>query len=113
MGIIGLPVFGGGTAGIAKILSPVGGYYFSFLVSVFIMSLFNKNITFKKGIYITIFIGLPIQHIIAILWMLFYNDFDLINAIITISLPFIIGDIIKCFVSSFIVTQLKKIELTN
>ena len=113
MGIVGLPVFGGGTAGIAKIFSPVGGYYIGFLISAFIMSLFNKNLSFKKGIYITILIGMPIQHILAIFWMLFYNDFNIINSFLTISLPFILGDIIKCIISSLLITQLKKHELTT
>ena len=31
MGLAGLPVFAGGTAGIGKLLGPTGGFYFGFL----------------------------------------------------------------------------------
>lgn len=30
IGLIGIPVFGGGTSGIGKLLSPTGGFYFGF-----------------------------------------------------------------------------------
>ena len=39
MGISGLPVFSGGTAGISKLLSPVGGYYFGFVAAGLAISL--------------------------------------------------------------------------
>ena len=33
LGLVGLPVFAGGTSGIGKILSPIGGYYLGFILS--------------------------------------------------------------------------------
>lgn len=110
MGLIGLPVFSLGTPGIARILSPVGGYYLGFLVSVFVMSILNKeNSSFKRQLIILLAIGIPIQHCCAIIVMLLYNNFDFINALLTISLPFILGDIVKAFISLLVIRKINNI----
>lgn len=110
MGLVGLPVFSLGTPGIARLLSPAGGYYLGFLVSVFIMSLLNKeDSSFKRQLIIMLCVGIPTQHICAILVMLLYNSFDIINAFLVISLPFIVGDVIKVFISIILIRSLNKI----
>lgn len=49
MGIVGLPVFGGGASGISKILGPTGGYYFGFWIAPVVMSLVKgKGVSFKR-----------------------------------------------------------------
>lgn len=114
LGIIGLPVFGGATSGIVKILSPIGGYYLGFIVSSFIMSIaLRKNVTFKKLLLVYIFIGTLITHLCSITWMMFFNGFNLFNAILTMSLPFILTDIIKCVISAFISYKFKNTSLKN
>lgn len=111
MGLVGLPVFSLGTPGIARLLSPAGGYYLGFLVSVFLMSLLNKEeCSFKTQLLIMLCVGIPIQHLCAILVMLFYNSFDIINAFLVISLPFIVGDVVKVFISILLIRNLNKIK---
>lgn len=111
MGLVGLPVFSLGTPGIARLFSPVGGYYLGFLISVFLMSVLNKEeSTFKRQLLIMLLVGIPTQHISAILVMLFYNSFDIINAFLVISLPFILGDVIKVFISILLIRKLNKIK---
>lgn len=111
LGLVGLPVFSLGTPGIARLFSPVGGYYLGFLVSVFLMSILNKEeSTFKRQLLIMLLVGIPIQHLCAILVMLFYNSFDIINAFLVISLPFILGDVIKVFISIILIRNLNKIK---
>lgn len=112
MGLIGLPVFSLGTPGVARLFSPVGGYYLGFLVSVFLMSLFNKeDSSLKRQLLLMLLVGLPTQHIFAILIMMLYNDFNILNAFLVISLPFIVGDIIKAFISLILVRHLNKIAI--
>ena len=113
MGLLGFPVFAGGTAGFAKLASPVGGYYLGFAISIFVMSLLKgKENKLYRYILITILVGLPIQHICAIFIMGLHNGFDFYSAFIIISLPFIFIDTIKCVISSIILKILKK-YLTN
>lgn len=109
MGLIGLPVFSLGTAGAEKLFGPTGGFYFGFLFSVFFMSLFKgTRIRFMRFLMITLFIGLPVQHLFAILFMGFYNGFDFWTATLTVSFPFLLGDIFKCFLSASIVVTIYK-----
>lgn len=110
MGLIGLPVFSGGTSGFAKLASPVGGYYLGFVISIFVMSLLKgKENKLSRYILITTLVGLPIQHICAIFVMGLYNNFCFYSAFTIISLPFIFTDIIKCIISSIISKNINKI----
>ena len=114
LGLVGLPVFAGGTSGIGKILSPIGGYYLGFIFSSFAMSvILKKDITFKKLLIVYIFVGTLIIHICAISWMMFYNNFNLLNALLTVSIPFILTDIIKCVISALIAYKLQNTSLKN
>lgn len=113
MGLIGLPVFSNGTAGVGKLFGPTGGYYFGFLFSVVIISLFKgKENKFIHYLLVTILFGIPIQHICAIFMMCLNNGFQVLTAIVTVSLPFIIGDIFKCVIASILGVTMNKV-LTN
>ena len=49
MGLIGLPVFAGGTSGPGKLFGPTGGFYFGFLVAAVVISLLKgKEIKLKR-----------------------------------------------------------------
>ena len=112
MGLIGLPVFAGGTGGAGKLFGVTGGYYFGFLIgAIFISILKGKKPDFKRYSAVTVFVGLPIEHLCAILMMCIHNGFDVKAAFVTISLPFIVGDIVKALAASFIGVKLIKYEL--
>lgn len=109
MGLVGLPVFSSGTAGAEKLFGPTGGFYFGFLFSVFFMSLCKRDrIQFTRFLTVTLFIGLPVQHLFAILFMGLYNGFDFWTATLTVSLPFLVGDIFKCFLSASVAVTIRK-----
>lgn len=109
MGLIGLPVFSAGTSGPGKLFGPTGGFYFGFLFSAVAISLLKgKDINFKRYAVTTVFVGIPIQHICAVLVMCMHNDFNLKGGIVSASAPFIIGDICKAIASSVIGVALNK-----
>jgi biotin transport system substrate-specific component len=96
MGAIGLPVFSGGTAGVGKLFGVTGGYYFGFLISAVLVSLLKgKEIDFKRYTTVTVGVAIPVQHICAVAMMCLHNGGDVAAAFTSISLPFIVGDIIK------------------
>lgn len=110
MGLAGLPVFSGGTSGPAKLFGPTGGFYFGFLLAVVLISLFKGNtVNLFRYILVTIVLGIPVQHLMAIAFMFFYNGFNLKAAVLTVSVPFIPGDIIKCVAASVIGVSLNKV----
>lgn len=110
LGLIGIPVFSGGTAGPGKLFGPTGGFYFGFFFAViFISMLKGKKNNFVRYAVVTIGLGIPIQHIFAILFMCFHNGFNIQAAALTVSLPFIPGDIIKCVLASMLGVVIKRI----
>lgn len=110
MGLIGLPVFSGGTGGPGKLFGPTGGFYFGFLFAVIAISLFRgKKNSMKRYCIVSILIGIPIQHICAVLGMCIYNEWNVLAAFTTVSLPFILGDIIKCVMASMVGVALNKV----
>ena len=110
MGLIGLPVFSGGTAGAGKLFGPTGGFYFGFLFAVIaIASLKGKTNDKFRYMLITIAVGIPIQHFFAVLFMCFYNDFNVWAAFLSVSAPFIFGDVLKCVIAAIIAVPLNKI----
>ncbi len=103
MGALGLPVFSGGTAGLGKLLGPTGGYYFGFLISAFVMSLLKgKEVSFKRYSAVSVLVGMPIQHLCGVFMMCIHNGFDVKVAFVAVSLPFIVGDLIKGIATAFL-----------
>lgn len=110
MGLIGLPVFSAGTAGPGKLFGPTGGFYFGFLLAVIAISLLKgQKIDFIRYCIVTIALGVPIQHAFAILFMCIHNGWNLEAAFVTVSLPFIVGDIVKCIMASSIAVALNRV----
>lgn len=110
MGLIGLPVFSGGTSGPGKLFGPTGGFYFGFLVAVIAISaLKGKRNHWIPYSLVTIIVGIPIQHLLAVLFMCFYNDFHVQAAVLSVSIPFIPGDILKCLTASMLGVSLNKV----
>lgn len=107
MGLIGLPVFAGAAAGPGKLFGPTGGYYFGFLAAVILISLLTRGANrMGRNVLVTTCVGLPVQHLFAILFMCFHNGFNLAAAAVTISLPFIPGDVLKCVIASAVSTAI-------
>lgn len=114
MGLIGLPVFSAGTAGPGKLFGPTGGYYFGFLFAVVLISLLKgKKRNLLRYSAITIGVGLPIQHIAAVAMMCIHNGFQVQAAFLTVSLPFLLGDIVKCIMASMIGVALNRVLQRN
>lgn len=110
MGLIGLPVFSAGTAGPGKLFGPTGGYYFGFLFAVIAISfLRGKKISMKRYAIVSILVGIPIQHVCAVLGMCMHNGGDVMAAFVAVSLPFLVGDIVKCVMASMVGVSLNRI----
>ena len=110
MGLMGLPVFSTGTSGPGKLFGPTGGFYFGFLVAVLLISLLKgKKISFLRYCLVTIVVGLPVQHAFAILFMCIHNNWNIEAAFLTVSLPFLVGDIVKCVMASMIGVSLNRV----
>lgn len=97
VGLIGVPVFTGGTAGPAKIFGPTGGYIWGFAVAaVLIAYLRGKTFNFKRYAAVGICVGIPVIYLLGALQLKFLTDMNWEAVILTGVLPFIPLDIVKC-----------------
>ena len=110
LGALGLPVFAGGTSGIAHIIGPTGGYLIGYLPAAFITGLISehKKRSLKKDALALIFGTLSI-YTFGIPWLKFSLSMSWNNAISAGMLPFLIGDTIKIIAAALIGIKMHKL----
>lgn len=110
LGIIGIPVFAGGTSGIGRLLGPTGGFILGFIISVPCISYFKGVLpSFKRYFIVTVFIGMTIIYLFGAAFMCLIQGINIISAFKVAVFPFILGDVFKCFVSSIIAYRINKV----
>lgn len=94
-GSSGLPVFAAGTAGVAKILGPTGGYLVSFLPAAYLVGYLAEKGWDRKAS--TTFLAMIFGNIVIFgfgaLWLEKFVGFD--GAFRLGVLPFLAGDVVK------------------
>lgn len=109
LGVVGVPVFAGGKAGLGVIFGPTGGYLLGFIIAAFVIGSVNKM---KKsaGIFWHIFsmlIGMLIIYLLGSLQLSLVAKMSFHKAVAVGVLPFIPGDIIKIMLAAIISSKLK------
>lgn len=103
LGLIGLPVFAGATAGIAAFISPTGGFLLGFIFYAGVTSFLIKKM--KNSFYL-FFIANIIGTLIAMLSgsiiLSLYNHISLMKGMMLGFIPFIIPEIMKALLSSYL-----------
>lgn len=107
-GVMGLPVFAGGSSGLVKFIGPTGGYLIGFLGASYVIgSLADKG--WDKGYLKSVFcmvIGTVIIFVTGLLWL---SRFVPAENTLTMGLyPFIPGAIIKISLASVILPSIWK-----
>ncbi len=101
-GLLGLPVFAGGVAGIAKILGPTGGYLVSFLPAAYLVGYLAEKGWDRR--IVTTFLAMILGNVIIFgfgaLWLARFVGFD--KALSLGVLPFLAGDVVKIGLATFI-----------
>ncbi|MFW5998893.1 MAG: biotin transporter BioY [Halanaerobiaceae bacterium] len=107
MGIAGIPVFSGGTAGIGVLVGPTGGYLFGFLIGVIVISKICNNNSYKRIATACIIGGIFMVHIPGFIWMSLITDMSIKKALMAGSIPFLPGDLIKVIIATFITIKMR------
>lgn len=95
-GAIGLPVFAGGTGGIAKFVGPTGGYLIGFALAAFLIGLISEKGKGKVVIDIlAMLLGTLLIYAIGVTWLKVVTGMDFAKAMSVGMLPFLIGDALK------------------
>jgi len=101
LGIIGLPVFANGGAGIFYILGPTGGYLLGFLIVAALFPYFlPKSKSFLRN-FIFFSLAAVVVYIFGLSWLVLIHNLSLRSALIAGFYPFLIGETLKIFTAAF------------
>ena len=102
MGFIGMPVFVGGTFGIARLAGPTGGYLIGFVFAAIIVGHLTEKGWDRNFItsVLAMFIGSIVIYSFGLLWLSNFTGWDKVLSAGLI--PFISGDIIKILIAASI-----------
>ncbi|HDQ04918.1 MAG TPA: biotin transporter BioY [Deltaproteobacteria bacterium] len=109
LGVVGIPVFAGGKAGLGVLFGPTGGYLIGFIFGAFVIGILVKA---KKdpGVFWYIFsmiVGMLIIYTLGMIQLSFVAKLSLIKAATVGVLPFLPGDIIKIILAAIVSVKLK------
>ena len=109
IGLIGVPVFSGYGAGLAKVAGPTGGYLVGYLLLAFIGGLFIEK---SNGQPVVSAVGLVLGdaacYVLGTAWFVFQMQCDLSYALAVCVYPFIVLDLAKIVVSCIVGALLRK-----
>ncbi|AET66842.1 hypothetical protein Desor_1175 [Desulfosporosinus orientis DSM 765] len=109
LGIIGLPVFAGGKAGLGTLMGPSGGYLIGFIVGSFVIGklMETKN---EPGLVWTGFslvVGNLVIYTLGVVQLSFVAHLSIAKALMAGVVPFIIGDMLKLITTVLISLKLR------
>lgn len=105
LGLVGLPIFAGGTGGLTSVVSPTFGFAISFIAAAYVIGkLTEKNKSLSTIIY-SVILGSFVIYLIGVpyFYFIFTNylgkNINFYASLQYACLPFIPGDIIKAAIS--------------
>ncbi len=102
LGLAGLPVFTGGTAGPGKLFGPTGGYIFGFLAAVTLIAMLKgQTYSFKRFALVGVGVGIPVIYLLGAVQLKLLTNMGWSAIVMTGVLPFIPLDIVKCLAAAF------------
>ena len=109
LGVIGLPVFAGGRAGIGTLLGPSGGYLIGFIVGAYVIGKIQETRQ-KAGFAWTVMalvVGNLVIYTLGTLQLSLVAHLSLFKAVLVGVVPFLIGDILKLLAATWIYLKLR------
>ncbi|MDP2210621.1 MAG: biotin transporter BioY [Candidatus Aquicultor sp.] len=111
LGIVGLPVFAGGAAGIGVVVGPSGGYLFGFILAAIVVGTIgmrgNNSIS---QLAIAMGAGIVAIYVLGVVQLSLVTGMSLVQAVLAGAAPFIIFDVIKAVAA---VAVARRIGLAN
>lgn len=115
MGVIGLPVFGHFSSGLSTLAGPTGGYIVGYVITAFVVGTINENSYLnskfnKTFIYIfSMICGIISCYICGTIYFMYLTKTNLIQSLFLCVIPFLIGDLIKILIATFLSNKINKI----
>lgn len=109
LGVIGIPVFAGGTSGLGIIIGPTGGFILSFPVAAFLVSsLKNVNFLNKEvfGLFDVLLAANIVIYIIGGAYLMYSLNMNLASAVALFG-TYILGDLIKILAAIYVYVSIR------
>ena len=108
LGVIGLPVFSGGSSGLGILLGPTGGYIIGFVAGAFVTGLiYNKANDSKTATIGAMIGGLAVIYLLGVMQLSFVANMTLQQAVAVGMLPFLAGDAIKIVAALIVADRIR------
>ena len=110
-GILGLPVFAGGTAGIARFAGPTGGFLVGYLLSALAAGAIMGRPGAKTPlprVIVAVAVGFLIVYVPGVAWLNISQNLGWARALTLGFVPFVIGDVLKGIVAVIIAPRLRR-----
>jgi biotin transport system substrate-specific component len=110
LGIIGLPVFAGGKAGLGVLLGPTGGYLFGFILGAYVIGSLahGKKNAGPAWLLMSIVAGHVVIYGLGVLQLSLVAHLSLVKAVAVGVIPFLPGDALKCAASILVSLKVAK-----
>jgi biotin transport system substrate-specific component len=109
LGVVGLPVFSGFTGGLPKLVGPTGGFILGYILLALAEGFFIDKLESKKWAYsLGMVIGSVLLYTCGTIWFMIIMNVTLAKALALCVIPFLLGDIVKIILASFIAPRLRK-----
>ena len=106
-GLVGIPVFSGGTGGIARFLGPTGGYLAGYVPATLVIGLLAKKpLRHPLAALAPCVVGMAIVYLVGITRLKAVLDISWDRALASGLYPFIIGDIAKIILTSLLAPRI-------
>lgn len=109
IGLVGVPVFSGFTAGPGKLIGPTGGYLIGFVPLAIIAGILIDKF---NGKFVPSMIGMVVGTIVCYAlgtaWLAYQGQMDFMAALWAGVIPFIPGDLIKMVLAAFFGPKIRK-----
>ena len=108
IGLVGVPVFSGFSAGPAKLFGPTGGYLIGFIPMAIIAGIVIDKYTEKWLLcLLAMIVGTIVCYALGTAWLAYEAEMTFQAALMAGVIPFIIGDIAKMIVAIIVAPMIK------
>lgn len=113
LGIVGMPVFIGGQAGIGYLLGPYGGYNVAFLLIAIIIPLIRGKKYNRIRFTLVSILGAILVDLVGAVWWMVIGHISLKAAIISGFLTFLPLDLVKAVIAAQIIPAFRNVVAQN
>jgi biotin transport system substrate-specific component len=110
LGIMGMPVFSGGKAGLGVLLGPTGGYLLGFLAAAFVIGFLArlKSVPGFRWYVLSMIAGTVVVYILGVVQLSVVAGLSMEKAVALGAVPFLAGDALKIVAAALLTTRLRE-----